>query len=426
MNKTSTKAGRTGRITAAVAATAFSALCVLASAPAFVGSAQAASSRVAAYSGATITIDGVKYPDPLTLKSGTKVTSTSVWENSRRAEILADFRQNVYGQNFSGNYTQTFSVATTNFTNVKRKIVTVRIAAPYATVSYPVRTFIPTNQAVKGTFLMIDHRAAATDDPAQNTDYLPVARLNAAGYAIAIINANDVAPDNNSSYRSKMINAFYKSSSALPDNAMRAVGTWSWSASRAMDYLVTDSDIDASKVAVIGHSRSGKAALWAGAQDTRFAAVISNESGNTGAKLARRGAAGVNAETVAAINNNFPYWFAQTYKAYNGNESSLPVDQHELMDLVAPRRVYIASAQGDNNSDPKGEFLAYTAASQVYGLYGIGNNGLPSNTWQPALNTPYRGDAMSYHLRSGSHDLNYVDWGFYMNGDVFNRSAPTQ
>ena len=114
-----------------------------------------------------------------------------------------------------------------------------------------------------------------------------------------------------------MINLFHPADQALPDNAGRAISAWAWGASRAMDYLQTDPDIDPAKVAVIGHSRGAKTALWAGAQDTRFAAAISNDSGSTGAKLARRGDGGVGAETVAGSNDSFPYWYPQTYKAYD-------------------------------------------------------------------------------------------------------------
>jgi hypothetical protein len=370
---------------------------------------------------ATVTIDGIQYPNPLTLKNGNAVTGSSVWESVRRPELLADFHQYVYGESLPTPTKQTFSVAPTDYTNVKRKIVTVSITGPYGSKSFNANFFIPKGSSKpKGTFLMIDHRGAANDDPNQNGGYVPVQTITNAGYAIAVFNANDVAPDNNDSYRNGMINLFYQSGQDLPDNAAKAVGAWSWAASRVMDYLVTDTDIDPSKVAVIGHSRSGKASLWAGAQDTRFAVVIANDSGNTGAKLARRGDAGIGAETVSAINGNFPYWFADTYKAYNNNVNGLPVDQHELTSLIAPRRVVVASASGDNNGDPKGEYLGYSGAQPVYKLYGLGNGGLASS-WPPASNTDLRGDAMSYHLRDGDHDLNATDWNLYLNGNLFAR-----
>lgn len=282
--------------------------------------------------------------------------------------------------------------------------------------------FVPkTEGKPRGTFLLIDHRGSVGADPGQSSAYAPVSTIVKAGYAFASFKAGDIAPDNSGSYRNKMINLFYRADQPLPDNAGRTISAWAWGASRAMDYLQSDPDIDPTKVAVIGHSRGAKTALWAGARDPRFAAAISNDSGSTGAKLARRGDGGVGAQTVAGSNNSFPHWYPPTYKAYNNRVRDLPVDQHELLALMAPRRVVIASATQDTHSDPQGEFLAYLAAAPVYELYGLGDTGLPSSTWQPRVGQGFRGPAMSYHLRSGGHGLTASDWGIYLSGDLFSR-----
>jgi hypothetical protein len=99
----------------------------------------------------------------------------------------------------------------------------------------------------------------------------------------------------------------------------------------------------------------------------------------------------------------------------------LPVDQHELLALIAPRRVVVASATQDTHSDPQGEFLSYLAAAPVYALYGLGDTGLPSSTWKPRADQGFRGPAMSYHLRTGGHDLTAADWSTYLSGDLFSR-----
>lgn len=188
---------------------------------------------------------------------------------------------------------------------------------------------------------------------------------------------------------------------------MRALGAWGWGASRVMDYLQQDARIDKNKVAVIGHSRGGKAALWCAAQDGRFALAVSSCSGNGGSSLARRRYG----ETLTGINTTFPHWFTPRFRTYNDREDSLPVDQHLLLALMAPRPVYVGTAVEDKWADPLGSFLALKNAESVYALYGIGP--LPV-TAQPAVNVPVLGEMGGYHLRDGVHNLTRYDWVQYL------------
>jgi hypothetical protein len=372
--------------------------------------------------GQAVRIDGEDYPDPLRLDDGTPVTTAEQWEQQRRPELLADFRRHVHGQGLPDPGATTFEVASTAFPGLTRKVVTITVTGPHGTADFDLTLFVPdTAGGPRGTFLMIDHRGAVGDDPGRSSGYAPVPTILGAGYAFASFDVDDVAPDDGGGYRRGVIDLFYPADRPLPDDAGRAVSAWAWAASRAMDYLQTDPDLDPARVAVIGHSRSGKAALWAGAQDTRFAAVVANNSGSTGAKPARRGDGGVGAETVADITARFPHWFPRTYRAFGERERDLPVDQHELLALVAPRRLVIGSASGDRNADPEGEFLAYLAAAPVYELYGLGDTGLPSSRWPPRADRGFRGPAMSYHLRSGGHGLTAADWRTYLDGDLFAR-----
>jgi acetyl esterase/lipase len=176
---------------------------------------------------------------------------------------------------------------------------------------------------------------------------------------------------------------------------------------RAVDYLVTDPKIDPARIAVVGHSRSGKAALWAGAQDERIALTVSNDSGCAGAAISRRPVG----ENVALVTDLYPYWFADNFASFAGRESELPIDQHQLVALLAPRAVAVGSASEDNWADPEGEFQGLAFASPVYALFGFA--AIEASTW-PKPDAFVFVAPRNYHLRVGVHDLVEYDWGRYV------------
>jgi hypothetical protein len=236
---------------------------------------------------------------------------------------------------------------------------------------------------------VVHHRATAASRGSEARRW-PLETILARGYGVATAYYGDMFPDRADGRRGSM---FAQSG---------AIAAWAWGLSRAMDYLQQDPDVAPGRVAVWGHSRLGKTALWAGAQDARFALVITTDSGVGGAAIARRNFG----ETVADLNREFPHWFAPTYKRFNQHVDALPVDQHMLIALMAPRPVYVASAAEDLHADPRGEFLAVREASPVFALFG--KRGLAGASFPPP-NHQLMAD-LGYHVRTGPHDTTAYDW----------------
>jgi hypothetical protein len=341
-------------------------------------------------------------PDPLVLLDGEKVTDTTIWKNRRRPEILILFETNVYGRTMVGRPADiTFAAG-----SVKSELVNDSILIKKVPIYFSTRE--------DGPRLNLEIKL-----PADIHGPLPVflvpgwvreeQLLYRRGYGLVNFDPWEVEPDRADSAYHKGIRKFF----AQPGQTEPAVdewgtiGAWAWAASRAMDYLVTDPDIDAGKVCIMGLSRYGKVAMWAGAQDERFAIVFSCESGCGGAAIVRRGYG----ETVKAINAYAPHWFCGNFKQYDVRVDELPVDWHMLVALIAPRPVYIATAQEDYWGDPRGSFLAGKFAEPVYALFGKRGLGVED---MPAVEKPV-GDFIGFHNRKGGHDLNGYDWQQFLN-----------
>lgn len=351
-------------------------------------------------------------PVILTSKDGLEIASSDLWNKIRRPEILELFRKNIFGRVPDTKYSETFKLLSLDSSVFERtatqKEILISIESGGKLLSFNLTLFTPNNvkQPVP-SFLLIDPWFSESNTPRwkQKGNYWPVEEALARGYGMAIFDASQLDPDNFDNFKNGIHAILDKN--PRPDDAWGTLAAWAWGASRCMDYLVTDRNVAADKIAVVGHSRAGKTALWAGAEDTRFAMVISNESGAGGAALARRRFG----ETVARLNSSFPHWFCTNYNKYSNNEVALPVDMHMLLTLIAPRALYIDCADEDLWGDPHGSYISLYNAVPVFKLLGW-NSSIPES--MPPLNKQVISGRVGFHIRDGVHNMLLKDWSWFM------------
>ena len=378
-------------------------------------------------------------PDPLLTFSGHTINSVKKWEKVRRPELLRFFENDIYGKLPKKLKIDSYAILEedNNALNgkAKRKQVELTFKKKGKTLSYTILLYLPKNKVKAPIFLGYNFYGnhTITEDKAviissawannnesfgienntlteasrgKRTHRWAVEKILDAGYGLATIYYGEVDPDKND-FSDGIHPLLYQHGQNQPKPAeWGSIAAWSWGMVRALDYFEKDADIDASKVIAFGHSRLGKTSLWAGATDERFAGVISNNSGCGGAALSKRKFG----ETIAVINDRFPHWFCDNFNQYDDNEEALPVDQHQLLALIAPRPLYVASAEEDQWADPRGEFLSSHYATQVYHLYG--KKGIETKE-MPMLNEPIH-NTVSYHIRTGKHDVTDYDWENYI------------
>jgi hypothetical protein len=347
-------------------------------------------------------------PNVLKSSAGEPIDDKNNWETKRRPEVLKLFENHVYGRVPRDLDSTKFDVNKSGNKVLKNKAhlkeVTITAWKNGRHVRIHLTLLIPEKR--KGpvpTFLLINNRDSSLINPHKDssTDFWPAEMMIDSGYGMAAFQVVDAAPDRPEDYQTGALQLYPNQLKA--GNGMKAIGAWAWAAMTVMDYFESDPDVDSKKVVLVGHSRGGKAALWAGAQDQRFAIVIANCSGNTGAAISRRKFG----ETIKAINSRFPHWFADNYKKYNDNEAALPVDQHMLIALIAPRPVYTTNATEDLWADPTGSYLSILEAAKVYNLY---QKKSKLSSTAPAVGKPIINSIIGYHLRQGVHDMTRFDW----------------
>jgi hypothetical protein len=376
-------------------------------------------------------------PELLVLKNGTRVRDAKAWQTRRRPEVFGLLETRMFGRAPGRPEQMSFELTSVDRNALGGKAVRKEIAINLPGQTLDLLLYLPANAHGKvPVFVGLNFNGNQAIDadpgirparvwrmdpetrkPAPQTA-APESRGSAAhrwqlekilarGYGLATMYYGDIEPDFDGMIQSSVRARYLKGRTAPAPDEWGAIAAWAWGLSRAVDYLETDPGVDAKRIAVMGHSRLGKTALWAGAADQRFALVISNDSGEGGAAISRR----VFGETVKDLNTRFPHWFCANYKQYSGREGEMPFDSHMLIALIAPRPVYVASAQEDKWADPKGEFLGAVAAGPVYALFG--EKGIETET-MPGIHQPV-GDAVRYHIRAGKHDVTEYDWEQYLN-----------
>lgn len=445
-------------------------------------------------------VGNLPIPDVLTCTDGTQISTAQQWRQKRRPELLELFAREMFGRTLAqrqllaaeehsemtilgglGRMRETTLRYGQAADQVTRLLCILPAAAKGAVPIFVALNFGGNQEVMESSAICIpegwfrsdpqngyvNNRATAASRGV-NARRWPLETILQRGYGIATAYYGDFDPDfddgfNNGVHPLSLSNGthplgFSNNEKRIIDDAWGAIGAWAWGLSLLADHLITLPQVDASRLIALGHSRLGKAALWAGAQDERFAIVISNNSGCGGAALSRRNFG----ESIERINRVFPHWFCRNFHKYGRKETSplpppsecspakpaacssaqsdaprstqsntacsnaqsntasqanttaavaaLPFDQHALIALIAPRPVYVASATEDLWADPRGEFLAAHLASPVYALFG--KEGLLAD--QPPPPDTSIGEAIGYHSRSGKHDILRFDWERYM------------
>ena len=380
-------------------------------------------------------------PDVLTCEDGTKVTSTEIWEQKRRPELLDIFHSQEYGYTPQGNVEVTYEVVAEKTDAIDGLATAQQVMFTFKGQGKEMKAlalvYIPNKR--EGTvpvFIGYNFQGNhnTTTDPwvlyspyfehLNSGDALlgrgaqvsrwPVKNIVGRGYAVVTMCYHDIYPDNTSGASESIIPLLPQTE--VGGSRWQALGAWAWGSSRIADWVEQQPWANKDQMSIVGHSRQGKAAIWAGVQDTRFKVVISNDSGCGGAALSKREFG----ETISSITSSFPHWFCTNFSKYSNREQEMPFDQHELLALVAPRHLYVASASDDSWADPKGEYLALYHATPVFELYGM--TGL-SSPEMPGVQQPIMTD-VGHHIRKGSHNILAYDWGNYLDfcDKVYGRS----
>ena len=401
--------------------------------------------------GETAIAPGERWPDPsdlpevtelppvLEMFDGTPVTTAKKWQQERRPELISLFQHYMYGipPEAPANFSYTADYINNNMLGGKAtlKLVTLRFGPP-ETPPVSLMLMLPNNRKgpapvfiglnFTGNHTTADFREIPLttawvnkswmggDDFAANDDQRgirffswPFEMIIDRGYAVATMYAGEISPDYNGGYAEGVHRGWFNEGQEKPGrNEWGVIAAWAWGLQRGVDYIMEDDDLDNNRIAVIGHSRLGKAAMLAGALDERIEIIIPSQSGCGGTSPNRFNVG----ESVERINTSFPHWFNDSYKEFNRQVEKLPFDQHSLIALAAPRPVLLTNAAGDEWADPVGQFNMLVAASPVYDLFSM--EGINTRLFPPE-NTLVS-SRLGYFIRPGKHSMTETEWEVWM------------
>ncbi len=357
-------------------------------------------------------------PDPLVSAEGEIIATPEAWMHVRRPQIMSLFGNLVYGRVPvpESPIETTFKLVSEDENFMKgqatRKEVLIQFSNENGKAEMTILVFVP-NKISKPVpaFMMLSFDSPTSDklkadenNPGKLKNGWPLGEMLDRGYGFVTVYNSDLVGHNEVAFNQGIHPLFFKEGQSFPKahewGVITAIG---WGGMRALDYLATDDDVNHEQVVLMGHSKLGKTALWAAAQDERFAIAISANSGCAGAALWRRRYG----ETLAKM-TRFPHWLCTNSRKFIDREDDLPVDQHMLLALIAPRPVYVASATEDKWADPRGEYLSAYHASEVYRL--LGKRGLTLET-TPEVGKAIVESEVGYHIREGGHYIDSYDWG---------------
>lgn len=347
-------------------------------------------------------------PKLLTSISGVEIKTKEQWEKFRRDECMELLSTYVYGKAPVGkpdDLTFTTKINNDNLDGLIFKDVTIFTRG----FSFTLKVYHPKSDKPLPTFLYYMHMKEQNNffnEKTAETIYAPIKDICNKGYAFIIMQFTSIYVDdlNNTHYDTSLFKPFSPTREKRADDEWGSIALWSWASSRVMDYIESEDTYDKNNVAVVGHSRGGKTALWTGATDPRFSFVVSNSSGCMGAAILRT----KKGEHIDFITKHTD-WFCKKLDKYCEDEEMLPVDQHMLLACIAPRLLYIESNSLDEWADPEAERKGALLASEVYKLYDMEGVILPDDN-NIECGKAYHDGHIGYHMSEGEHKIRAHDW----------------